>query len=231
MDAFNDLTVGGRFAATASTYDRGRRQLIPFFDRFYGTAVDQLMDHPNRPNRVLELGAGTGLLSAMVAAALPGAELVLTDLVPQMLAQARARLADHPNASFVEGSFADGLPPGPFGAVVSGLAIHHLNDDHKRRLFGRIYEELAPGGIFINAEQVAAPTNALDELQAMDWRRQVRAAGVTETDLAAADTRMAADICAPVGPQLDWLSQVGFVDCDNPFRDGRFAVLVARKGD
>jgi hypothetical protein len=31
------------------------------------------------------------------------------------------------------------LPPGPFDAMVSALAIHHISDDDKRRLYGRIF--------------------------------------------------------------------------------------------
>ena len=73
-----------------------------------------------------------------------------------------------------------------------------------------------------------APTPVLDAHQVAAWRRAVVANGVTDEDLAAADRRMAADICAPVEPQLAWLREAGFVEVDAPFRDGRFAVLTGR---
>jgi cyclopropane fatty-acyl-phospholipid synthase-like methyltransferase len=41
-----------------------------------------------------------------------------------------------------------------FDAIVSALAIHHLEDAEKRSLFARIHERLRPGGVFVNAEQV-----------------------------------------------------------------------------
>jgi tRNA (cmo5U34)-methyltransferase len=113
--------------------------------------------------------------------------------------------------------------------VVSALAIHHLDDEAKQSLMGQLIAVLAPGGIFVNAEQVVAPTPVLDAHQVTAWRDAVVELGVTEEDLAAADRRMAADLCAPVEPQLDWLRSAGFVEVDAPFRDGRFAVLTGRR--
>lgn len=216
------------FAATATTYDRARRQLIPCFDRFYGTAVDLLTTGDRPIGRVLDLGAGTGLLTAMIAGQHPAAEFVLVDEVDAMLTQARDRLRGV-RAEFVLGSFADALPEGPFDAVVSALAIHHLDDTAKQSLMTRVVAALAPGGLFVNAEQVLAPTPLLDAHQVRRWRRAVVELGVTGEDLAAADRRMAADLCAPVEPQLEWLRAAGFVDVDAPFRDGRFAVLTGRR--
>lgn len=215
------------FAATAATYDRARRQLIPCFDRFYGTAVDLVgrTDHP--VGRVLDLGAGTGLLTAMLAPSQPQAAFVLVDEVPAMLEQARQRLVGV-DATFIEASFADGLPSGPFDAVVTALAVHHLDDTDKAALMRLVASVLAPGGVFVNAEQVLAATPELEQRQVEAWRAAAIGLGVTPDDLAAADLRMAADRCAPVAPQLQWLRDAGFVDVDAPFRDGRFAVITGR---
>ncbi len=216
------------FAATATTYDRARRQLIPCFDRFYGTAVGLLATSERPIERVLDLGAGTGLLTGMIAERYPDAAFVLVDEVAAMLRQAGARLRDV-RAELVLGSFADALPDGPFDAVVSALAIHHLDDDAKQSLMRRLITVLAPGGIFVNAEQVAAPSPVLDAHQVTAWRHAVVGLGVTQEDLAAADQRMAADRCAAVELQLQWLRSAGFVEVDAPFRDGRFAVLTGRR--
>jgi hypothetical protein len=47
-------------------------------------------------------------------------------------------------------------------AVGLALAIHHLEDDEKRDLFARVFQALRPGGVFVNAEQAAGATPALD---------------------------------------------------------------------
>src|SRR6266851_8868993 len=73
------------FAAGADTYDRARRKLVPCFDDFYRMALELLPFALDARFEVLDLGAGTGLLSAMIAAAFPKARLTLFDLTPEML--------------------------------------------------------------------------------------------------------------------------------------------------
>lgn len=216
------------FDGHATEYDGLRRRLVPPFDAFYGTAVAALDLLPSPPARVLDLGAGTGLLTRMVAAAHPGAELTLLDGSPAMLDQARAALGDGP--TYVEADLTDPLPPGPWSAVVSALAIHHLSDDDKRALFSRVHAALGPGGVFVNAEQVQAPTPALQQVYVDRHRSEARAAGATADEWGAAVERMRVDRCATVEDQLSWLRAAGFADADCLFKDHRFAVLVAVRG-
>ena len=90
---------------------------------------------------MLDLGAGTGLLAGSVSEAFPAAQLTLLDGAAAMLAQARERLGER--ASYVVGDLADPLPEGPWDAIVSALAIHHLDDPGKRDLFARVRAALA----------------------------------------------------------------------------------------
>src|SRR5271169_5849693 len=81
------------FDSAAGDYDRTRRQLVPCFDDFYRTVVERLPFASADAPRVLDLGAGTGLLAAKVLAAYPNAEITLVDVAGAMLAQARKRLS------------------------------------------------------------------------------------------------------------------------------------------
>jgi tRNA (cmo5U34)-methyltransferase len=223
------------FQAHAGSYaDELRRRLIPPFDAFYGTAVSAVGPSlDGRAGRVLDLGAGTGLLSGMVAAAHPEVELTLVDGAPAMLDQARERLAGAADASFVVGDLRDPLPAtaGADGwdAIVSALAIHHLDDGGKHDLFARVHAALRPGGVFVNAEQVRGRTPAI-QASYRAWHRATSAAlGTTPEEWAASEERMAHDVWAPVDEQLAWLESAGFPDADAPFRDHCFAVFVARK--
>ena len=74
------------FDKWASEYDRTRRQLIPCFDSFYQKAVDQLDFNPRFPLKILDIGAGTGLLSAMILTRFPTARLTMQDASGAMLA-------------------------------------------------------------------------------------------------------------------------------------------------
>ena len=55
------------FDETAQHYDEGRRTLLPCFDDFYGMVMKLLAFPPEAHIRVLDLGAGTGILSLMIA--------------------------------------------------------------------------------------------------------------------------------------------------------------------
>jgi tRNA (cmo5U34)-methyltransferase len=214
------------FDTYAGSYDAARRRLIPPFDSFYGTTVTALRLGGRTPERVLDLGAGTGLLSQRLRAAYPDAHITLLDGAGGMLEKARAVLGDE-NVTYVQADLGDPLPDGPWDAVVSALAIHHLSDPDKQALFSRIREALEPGGAFVNAEQVAGPTPFFTDVYAAWHEARARAAGSDDAEWSAAVERMSFDQCASVEDQLHWLRDAGFTDVDCLMKDHRFAVLVA----
>jgi tRNA (cmo5U34)-methyltransferase len=214
-------STAATFNAHASTYDEQRRRLIPCYDDFYGSAVEAL----RTPKNVLDLGAGTGLLSRHIRAAHPNVELTLTDSASAMLDGARRQFGD--TATYVEADLTEALPEGPWCAVVSALAIHHLSDADKRDLFARVRSVLKPGGVFVNAEQIAGPTKYFDDRNEAWHKRRALEAGASEQDWADALERMQHDRCATVEDQLAWLREAGFADADCVFKHHRFAVMVA----
>lgn len=224
------MSVAAAFDAVADEYDAARRRLVPCFAAFYGTAMQLVAEWEPPPRmRVLDLGAGTGLLAAMVHAAHPGCALTLVDVAPAMLDAARRRFADVPGISYVVGDYGQALPPGPFDLVVSALSIHHLEDPAKRRLFGAVAAALVPGGLFVNADQVLAPTPDLEARAHSRWRAEAAALGSEDAEIAAAEARMTHDRCATLEAQLAWLREVGFADVDCAFKAWRFAVYSGRK--
>jgi tRNA (cmo5U34)-methyltransferase len=227
---YQSHNVAASFSRSASTYDAARRKLVPCFDKFYGWAVRLLPFAGEDRIRVLDLGAGTGLLAAWVVDSFPNARLRLVDISEPMLAHARERFAGLAAPPAIEVlDYAHHPLGGPYDAIVSALSIHHLSDDLKRDLFARILAALAPGGVFVNAEQVRGPTAALEAAYRQAWLDDARALGATEEEIDAALTRMREDRCASVETQLQWLRDLRFEDPDCWFKEGRFAVYSARK--
>ena len=218
------------FAADADSYDRARRKLVPCFEDFYRTALELLPFGADDRFELLDLGAGTGLLSAMIAEAFPSARLTLFDLTPAMLTIARQRLKPlGKRVKFVTADFAKTAPSQRYDAVVSALAIHHLPDSGKRHLFTDIFKYLTPGGIFINADQVAGEGLAIDERARQMWIKRARELKVGGSDLNAALVRMKQDMPATVGQQLAWLREAGFSEVSCSYRNLIFAVISGTK--
>jgi tRNA (cmo5U34)-methyltransferase len=172
----------------------------------------------------LDLGAGTGLLSAAIAGRIAEVNLLLLDASEEMLEKAEQRLARFQPKIMVQ-TLNQALPCGPFDAIVSALAIHHLDDQSKRTLYGRILSELVPSGIFINAEQVSAPTDRLQRLFEATHLELARSLGSSEAEIRGAIERMKADQCSPLADQLRWLEQVGFEEVECFYRWFRFSVF------
>jgi tRNA (cmo5U34)-methyltransferase len=224
------VSVRSAFDRTAGSYDRSRRQLVPGFDEFYGAVLAAIPHGEDEVVRVLDLGAGTGLLSALVAEAFPRARMTLVDFSGEMLEKARLRFASG-GGRFHLRSMDYAREPLPEGheVVVSALSIHHLEDPEKKELFRRVYGALPEEGVFVNADQVLGATPEVEARYHRWWLRRAREAGVSETDLAASLERVEQDRNATLESQLAWLEEAGFEAVDCPYKNHRFAVYVGRK--
>lgn len=93
-----------------------------------------------RPRRVLDLGAGTGLLTGALIAA--GHEVVAVDPAEPMLAELRARYPQV--ATHLGDAEAVPLPDGSVDAVVAGQAAHWFDPEPAAVQLRRV---LRPGGV------------------------------------------------------------------------------------
>jgi malonyl-CoA O-methyltransferase len=79
------------------------------------------------PQRILEIGCGTGLLSAQLARAFPDCDLLLTDIAPSMLDRCRARMGNRHRYQLLDGERPEELS-GQFDLIVSSLAFQWFSD-------------------------------------------------------------------------------------------------------
>ncbi|HWH15001.1 MAG TPA: class I SAM-dependent methyltransferase [Miltoncostaeaceae bacterium] len=177
-----------------------------------------LLEHlPRRVTRFLDIGTGDGRLIALVRRAHPAAAAVGLDFSPPMLAAAARRFAGVPDVELIAHDLAHPLPPlGSFDLIVSGLAIHHLEDARKRSLYGEVHRLLRPGGRFLNLEHVSSATARLHR----EFMTRIGEAPEDEDP---------SDRCAPAWRQAEWLREVGFADADCHWKWREIALIGGRR--
>lgn len=97
---------------------------------------------PQPGERVLDLGCGTGHLTARIAAT--GAQVLGIDASPAMIAQARQNF---PELDFQLRDAATFVSPHPFDAVFSNAALHWITD--QEGVARAVFNALRPGGRFV----------------------------------------------------------------------------------
>lgn len=118
------------------------------------------------PAGVVDLGCGPGSLSQRLADALPEAHVVGVDADPLLLGLGRANA--NPRVRLIEANLANpGWPdatglPGPWDAAVSSTALHWLPPADLGQLYRTLAENLRPGGVFVNADNMGVGQPALD---------------------------------------------------------------------
>jgi tRNA (cmo5U34)-methyltransferase len=223
------MTIKELFGANADKYDEQRRKVIPCFDDFYETTVDLIPFGQEDAFRFLDLGAGTGLLTALILAKFPNAIPTVIDISEEMLAKARERFEREKHVSFCTLDYAVSALPGEYDLVVSAMSIHHLVDLKKRELFSNIYEVLLPGGTFIHAELVKGATEIVEALYQRVWLEHLKQTDLGEDQLSLIFQRMSYDKTTPLEEQLRWLREVGFEDVDCFYKYYNFAVYAGSK--
>jgi len=126
---------------------------------------------------LIDFGAGTGMYSIPLAAALPHGLVLAVDPQPELLDRLRAKLADLPPAGRVEPILSARdhvpLPDGVADRMLVINVLHHVFDEPQA--LAEMARLLAPGGLFVAAEfarmeRPVGPPNdhvlALDEVRA-----------------------------------------------------------------
>lgn len=208
--------TGEEWTADEGKVQRYLDRADEFPHRVEGEGV--LLEHvPRDARRVLDLGTGDGRLLALLRPDRPEMAGVGLDFSELMLGVARERFDGDERVELVGHDLAEPLPAlGRFDAVVSSMAIHHLEHERKRSLYGEVFELLEPGGVFANYEHVASPTERL---------HLAFFAAIDEP----IENEDPSDRTLDVETQLGWLRELGFVDVDCYWKWLEMALLIGVK--
>ena len=208
-------------------YDESIRCFIPGYDVMLSVAAGHVA--AVSPDVVLDLGAGTGALSQAILERAGVGQVMLMDVDAEMLDQARDRLRAYgERALFALRSFDDPLPE--CDAIAASLSLHHLPTiEAKAALFGRAFEALRPGGVFVNADATMPADEVEREELYRFWVDHMVRGGITPerarehlAEWAEEDTYL------PLEAELAALGAVGF-DARSVWRAGPIGVVVGRR--
>jgi ubiquinone/menaquinone biosynthesis C-methylase UbiE len=139
---------------TPARYDAGMRlvtlgRVTPLHEAVAAAAA------PAPGARVLEIGCGTGAVTARLAAR--GARVLALDQNAAMIERARERLAgrgDEVELRECAAAEIDGLPAGAFDAVALSLALSEMSSSERVFVLRAAAARLRPGGVLVAADEV-----------------------------------------------------------------------------
>ena len=224
--------VASHLGVAADDYDRTIRTFIPNYERMIATVVYWLAGHIPPGGLVVDLGAGTGALSAAILDALPAVRMQLVDVDPNMLEVAAIRCSAHSGRYELRcARFEDRLPR--CQAVVASLALHHVaTHADKRELYRAIHAALEPTGLVVVGDLLVFPEGPERRRMFEALYAHMAAHGISA---AQADTHVAQwaeeDFYVSLPDELALLADAGFPRPDCFWRDGLIAVYGAFKNN
>lgn len=223
------MNIEEQFNLIAKEYDENRRRFIPCFDDYYENTTKFIAANIKEPKRILDLGAGTGLLSYYWYRNFPQAEYVLVDIADEMLNVARNRFLGLENVHCQVMDYSKELPDGEYDVIASALSIHHLEYEDKKELFARIYNKLPDGGLFINYDQFCGGSKEMNSWFDSYWESQLENSGLTEKDIELWRERRMLDRECSVEEETDMLRECGFKEVKCVYSNLKFSVIAAVK--
>lgn len=185
----------------------------------------------SKPKRIIDLGCGTGNLTQQILDHFPDAEIHALDLSEEILEESRKRFSGVKNISFIKADFRQmDLEPDSYDLVMSSIAIHHITDPNKIRLYRDVFHALRNNGLFIFADQTRGITDEIYHKNIACWKEEALKLGSTEENWKMwMEHQDAHDHHSPVGWHLKELENAGFCQVDLLYKYLMWGVFWSKK--
>lgn len=222
----NQTNIRIQFDIIAKQYDEGRRCFIPCFDDYYVRSISLLKNLKSQASKIIDLGAGTGLLTKEMYMLYPEAQFTLIDLSEDMLKIAQQRFEGLQNFDFLVADYSKDLP-NDADIICSALSIHHLENAEKQSLYNEIYNSLPEGGIFINLDQFCADSLIINNVWDEWWLNYIDNSGISEEAKAKWIERKKLDREVSIATTISMLKQAGFKHVECTYQFMKFGTIIA----
>jgi len=220
------MGVAGHLRIAVDEYDDRIRTFVPGYDEMILGAARALRLVTTRSPTVVDLGIGTGALSAACMSVRPDAMLIGLDIDEEMLAVARARLSGLPDVQLSAMDFLEAPLPA-CDAFTACLSLHHIRTaSAKQEFYARCREAIRPSGMLVSADCFPGADARVAAVHREAWLTHLQAT-YTRSE---AETHLAAwaleDVYFPLADELEWLRDAGF-HAEVLWRQQGFAVIAA----
>ncbi len=223
------MTIKDQFNLVAKEYDTNRKKFIPCFNEFYVNTTAFIAGNIQYPKNILDLGAGTGLLSYFWYQHFPKSKYTLVDIADEMINIAKHRFDGIENISYQITDYSKEFPIGKFDIIISALSIHHLGNKLKQELFSRIHHSLNDGGIFVNYDQFCVDFPNINHWFNSYWENQLKKSELTEQDIILWEERRKLDKECSLETELSMLKKSKFCEVNCVYSNQKFSVIAAIK--
>jgi tRNA (cmo5U34)-methyltransferase len=184
-----------------------------------------------QPKRILDLGCGTGNVTAAILVNFPDAEVHALDLSADILNQCKERFKENATIHYHQQDFsALNFPENHFDLIVSSIAIHHIPDEQKMNLYQKIHQILKPKGIFEFADQTRGATEEIYQKHISRWKAAAFELGSTPENWAMwMKHQDEHDYHTEVSWHLEQLKALNFETVDILWKNIMWAVIYAQK--
>jgi tRNA (cmo5U34)-methyltransferase len=225
----NTEEIKERFNSAAEEYDSRRRNLIPCFDDYYETMTNFLSNVISEPKSILDLGAGTGLLSKFWFNHFKNSTYTLVDVADQMMEVAKKRFQGLTNFKYITADYSKDFPKGNYDLISSALSIHHLSDNDKLNLYNKVFKDLPAKGYFVNFDQFNGNTKQMTDLYNNWWYQHIKNSGITGYEKNSWTERRKVDKENSIEESIEMLKVAGFQNIECIYRYMKFGVILAIK--
>lgn len=222
--------VKDHFEEEAEVFDELIRTLIPSYEDMVDSMVLALPFHQKERINILDLGCGTGNISLKLKERFPNARITCVDMAENMIKMAKYKLASYNDVEFIIADVRDLDFEDDFDAVVSSLALHHLQHPEKKPFYHRIKRFLKRGGVFYNADNILGSSPHLNQLYMDKWIEfMLKSHTKEEIDSVWLPKHREEDFPAPLMDHIHWMEEVGFEEVDVVWKSHMFGVYGGKK--
>lgn len=166
--------VRKHFDSEAGIFDEHVLKVVPYYREMLDALAANIPFPAGKDIRVLDLGCGTGTISALVKSRFPNAHVTCVDVSQNMLDAAAKKLAAFKDIKYELADFHSYEIKKGYDAIVASLALRHLETvEDKSAMHTKIFKALNKGGIFANADITISPDERIQSNYLKKWKEYI----------------------------------------------------------